>query len=106
MNEEGTLADDWFTDYELKEVIRGRDPGLSWKNVRLPKTIPSPANPNDRIGYQIWPQIKIGSQVLFFGNMMFFSCRIIPATPSALDIVRKTPIPPKRAEDEIVTGLM
>jgi len=48
---------------------------------------------------------KIGSQVLFFGNLKFYSCRIIPVTPSRLDIVRKTPMPPKPPEDQIPMGL-
>jgi hypothetical protein len=106
VNEEGYTTEDWFTDYKLKEVIRGREPDLSWKNVRLPKTIPSPSDPKDTIGYPIWPQTKVGTEVLFFGNMKFSSCRIVPATQSTLDIVRKTPVPPKRPEDEIVFGLM
>ena len=106
VNEEGSAAEDWLTDYKLKEVIRGRDRGLSWKNTRLPKMIPSPSDPKDRIAYQIWPQTKVGTQVLFFGNIGFSSCRIIPATQSTLDIVRRTPVPPKRPEDEIVTGLL
>jgi hypothetical protein len=106
VNEEGMTTEDWVTDYEVKELLRGRKAGLSWKDVRLPKTIPSPTNPKESIAYQIWPQTKIGSQVLFFGNIDFSSCRIIPATPSTLDIVRKTPVPPKRPEDQILTGLM
>jgi len=40
VNEEGAPTEDWFTDYQLKEIIRGRDRGLSWKNTRLPKMIP------------------------------------------------------------------
>lgn len=105
VNEEGDRAEDWFTDYTLKEVIRGRSFG-SWKNVRLRPTIPSPADPTRRVANQIWPPTKIGSQVLFFGNPGFDSCRFIPATPSALEIVRKTPLPLRRIEDQIPMGLM
>jgi hypothetical protein len=104
VNEEGNKAEDWFTDYKVKEVIRGRSYG-SWKNVRFRPTIPSPEDPTRTIANQIWPPTKIGTQVLFFGNLGFYSCRIIPATPSALEIVRKTPPPPKRPEDLIPTGL-
>jgi len=104
VNEEGARAEDWFTDYTLKEVIRGRGFG-SWKNVRFQRTIPSPMDPTQTMANQIWPPTKIGSEVLFFGGLDFYSCRIIPATPSALEIVRKTPTPPKRPEDEIVWGL-
>jgi len=53
--------DDWFTDYKLKEVIRGQTFG-SWKNVRFQPTIPSPKDPTRQIANQIEPQTKIGSQ--------------------------------------------
>jgi hypothetical protein len=105
VNEEGGRAEDWFTDYALKEVIRGRNFG-SWKNVRFQRTIPSPADPTRQIANQIWPETKIGSQVLFFGGLGFDSCRFIPATQSALTIVRNTPVPTKRPEDQIPRGLM
>jgi hypothetical protein len=68
VNEEGGRAEDWFTDYKLREVIRGQSFG-SWKNVRLRKTIPSPTDPGRTITNQIWPPIKVGTQVLFFGNL-------------------------------------
>jgi len=105
VNEEGGRAWDWFTDYKLKEVIRGQDFEASWKNVRFRETIPSPIDPTREIANQIWPPTKIGNQVLFFGGLGFDSCRFIPATPSALNIVRNTPAPSKRAEDQIPRGL-
>jgi hypothetical protein len=105
VNEEGSRADDWFTDYKLKEVIRGQSFG-SWNNIRLRRTIPSPMEPTREIANQIWPPTKIGTQVLFFGNLYFDSCRFVPATPSTLDIVRKTPMPRKSPEDQIPRGLM
>jgi hypothetical protein len=105
VNEEGGRAEDWFTDYKLKEAIRGKSFG-SWKNVRFQRTIPSPMDPIRQIANQIWPETKIGSQVLFFGGIGFDSCRFIPATPSALEIVRTTPVPMKRPEDQIPRGLM
>jgi hypothetical protein len=104
VNEEGGRAEDWFTDYSLREVIRGRSFG-SWKNVRSRPTIPSPDDPTRTIANQVWPPTKIGSQVLFFGNLNFYSCKIIPATPSAIEIVRDTPVPQKRPEDEVPMGL-
>jgi hypothetical protein len=104
INEEGDQTEDWFTDYKLKEVIRERSSG-SWKNVRFRRTIPSPMDPMQEMANQIWPQTKLGSQVLFFGSLDFDSCRFIPATPSALAIAHKIAMPPKRAEDQIVTGL-
>jgi len=106
VNEEGDGEEDWFTDYRLKEQIRGRSFLSSWTNVRFRRAIPLPGDSTRTMTNQIWPQTDIGSQVLFFDRMKFASCRIIPATPSALDIVRKTPVPAKRPEDEIQTGLM
>jgi len=104
VNEEGGRAEDWFTDYKLKEAIRGKSFG-SWENVRFQRTIPSPMDPTREIANQIWPQTKTGQNVLYFGGLGFYSCRFIPATPSALDIVRNTPIPAKRPEDQIPRGL-
>jgi len=104
VNEEGDRADDWFTDYKLKEAIRGPSFG-SWQNVRFRPTIPSTEDATSAMANQIWPETKIGTQVLFFGYPRFHSCRFIRATPSALDLVRKTPVPLKRREDQIPFGL-
>jgi hypothetical protein len=104
VNEEGNRAEDWFTDYKLKEVIRGHNYG-SWKNVRFRTNIPSPESPTRTMANQVWPVTKIGTPVLFFGSTKFDSCRFILATPSALEIVRKTITPLKRREDEIPGGL-
>jgi hypothetical protein len=105
VNEEGGRAEDWFTDYKLKEAIRGKSFG-SWKDVRLQLTIPSPMDPTRQIANQIWPETRIGHEVLYFGGLGFYSCRFIPATPSALEIVRNAPVPLKRPEDQIPRGLM
>ena len=105
VNEEGGRAEDWFTDYNLKEAIRGESFG-SWKNVRFQRTIPSPTDPTRQIANQIWPETKIGQEVLYFGGVDFYSCRFILATPSALQIVRNAPIPAKRPEDQIPRGLL
>lgn len=105
VNEEGSNTEDWFTDYKLKEVIRGRSSG-SWKNIRSSRTIPSPMNPEQQITNPIWPSRIIGSQILYFRGLNFDSCRFIPATPTALAIVRNTPMPVKYPEDEIPHGLM
>jgi hypothetical protein len=104
VNEEGGKVEDWLTDYKLKEAIRGKNFG-SWKNVRFQRTIPSPMDPTRQIANQIWPETKTGQEVLYFGGLGFYSCRFIPATPSALDIVRNAPIPEKRPEDQIPRGL-
>ncbi len=105
VNEEGGRVEDWLTDYKLKEAIRGKSFG-SWKNIRFQRTIPSPMDPTRQIANQIWPETKIGQEVLYFGGLGFYSCRFIPATPSALDIVRNVPMPVKRPEDQIHRGLM
>ena len=103
VNEEGDKAEDWFTDYRFKEVIRGYSWGYdrrSLKDVRFRRTIPSPADPTLSIANPIWPETKTGALVLFFPYPRFYSCRFLPATPSALAIVRNAPIPLKRPEDE------
>jgi hypothetical protein len=105
VNEEGGMAEDWFTDYKLKEVLRGKSFG-SLENVRFRRTIPSPTDPTRQIANQIWPQARTGQEVLYFGGMGFNSCRFIPATSSAIDIVRNSSIPAKRPEDQIPRGLL
>jgi hypothetical protein len=104
VSEEGDRAEDWFTDYKLKEAIRGKGTG-PWKNIRFRQTISALDDPTQIIANQTWPETKIGSLVLFFETPKFHTCRFIPATPSALEIVRQTPVPPKRPEDEIPWGL-
>ena len=106
VNEEGDRAEDWFTDYELKEQIRGKNFQESWKNIRSRRAIPSVEDPTREMANQIWPETKKGALVLFFGYPGFYSCRFIPATPSNLDIVRKTPVPAKRPEDQGGLGIM
>lgn len=104
VNEEGDRDEDWFTDYKLKEAIRGQSFG-SWQNVRFRPTIPSAEDATGTMANQVWPETKIGTPVLFFGYPKFYSCRFIRATPSALEIVRKTPVPLKRREDQVPSGL-
>jgi hypothetical protein len=104
VNEEGDRAEDWFTDYKLRQAIRGESSG-PWKNIRFRRTISALDDPTQIMTNQTWPETKIGTLVLFFDAPRFHSCRFIPATPSALEIVRKTPVAPKRPEDEIPWGL-
>jgi len=104
VNEEGDRAEDWFTDYRLKEAIRGKSSG-PWKSIRFRQTISALDDPTQIMANQTWPETKIGTLVLFFEAPKFHSCRFIPATPYALEIVRKTPVAPKRPEDEIPWGL-
>lgn len=104
VNEEGDRAEDWLTDYKLKEAIRGQSTG-PWNNIRFRQTLPALDDPTQIMANQTWPETKIGTLVLFFDTPKFHSCRFIPATPSALEIVRKTPVAPRRPEDEIPWGL-
>jgi hypothetical protein len=83
VNEEGGRAQDWFTDYELKEVVRGLNFG-SWKNVRFRQTIPSPIDPMRQIANQIWPidEDRKPSSVLRRSRLRFLpvhSCYTISA---------------------------
>jgi hypothetical protein len=104
VNEEGDRAEDWFTDYTLKEAIRGKSNG-PWKNIRFRRTISALDDHTRIMANQIWPETRIGTLVLFFDTPKFHSCRFIPATPSNLEIVRRMPIAQKRPEDEIPWGL-
>jgi len=104
VNEEGDRSEDSFTDYSLKQTLRGKSSG-PWKNIRFRQTISALDDPTQIMANQTWPETKIGTLILFFEAPKFHSCRLIPATPSALEIIRKTPVAPKRAEDEIPWGL-
>ena len=104
VNQEGDRSEDWFTDYKLKESIRGKSTG-PWRNIRFRQTISALDDPTQIMANQIWPETRIGALVLFFETPKFHTCRFIPATPSALEIVRKTSVAPKRPEDEIPWGL-
>lgn len=105
VNEEGARTEDWFTDYRVEEVLRGRSYSPSLKNVRFQRLISSVLDPTRMMANQIYPETKIGSQVLYFWNPGFASCRFIPATPSAVQLIRTTPPPVRKWEDEIPMGL-
>jgi len=106
INVEGGHDQDWQTDYKVVQVIRGPAPDpKSLESVHFNWATPDPVQPTHRVANQVWPQTKIGAQVLYFGSSPhFYSCVFIPATPSALAIARNTPIPPKLPEDQIVSG--
>lgn len=104
VNEEGDKTEDWFTDYRLIETIRGQASD-SWNNIRFRRTIPSVEDPTRTMANQMWAETKVGTRVLFFGNPRFYSCRLIPASASTLEIVRNAPMPPKRPEDQVPWGL-
>jgi hypothetical protein len=104
VQEEVGTSDDLFTDFKVIESLRGTNPG-PWTNIRHRLGIPSPLDRRTEIGNPI-QTFAVGEKVLYFGGASFDSCRIIPATPSAIAIVRDAPLPPKRAEDAILSGLM
>lgn len=99
-NETGDDAQEYFTDYQLVDVIRGQSRRVL-KDLRYNPVIPSPTNPSERIANPISPLHKVGEKVLLFSNNYFYSCAVVPATPSALAAVRTAVPAPKRPEDEV-----
>lgn len=79
VNEDGDRSEDSFTDYKLKQVIRGKTSG-PWKNIRFRQTIPALDDPSQIMPNQTWPETKIGTLVLFLEAPKFHSSRFIPAT--------------------------
>jgi hypothetical protein len=83
LNEDGQRVDEVWTNFKLVEVLRGRSDG-SWASVRAGATIPYPGDyhrtlPNTGL---LWA--KKGERVLAFSNLYFDSCRMVPATGSAI----------------------
>jgi len=101
INEEGDHRTEFFTEYRLIEVIRGRADG-PWNRIRYHKTIASPLAPGQRIANPatLLP-LKTGSRFLYFSGAEYDSCRMVPATPSAESAVRMAVPPAKREEDDI-----
>jgi hypothetical protein len=101
VNHEGDVFREIVTDYKLKEVIRG-DPKGPWTGVRRRQTIPWPLSPNGSIANPVEFRLaRAGDSFLYFSGAEFDSCRIIPATPSAVAAVRKAASPTRRSEDDI-----
>jgi hypothetical protein len=107
INEEGQQSEEFNTDYRVVEVLRGLARRYPDKiRLRYTPTIPSPRQGGGQIANPLPPWHKAGDRVLFFTNHTFESCQLVPATPSALSVVRTTTPAPKRPEDEIPEGLM
>jgi len=70
VNEEGDRSEDWFTDYKLKESIRGKSTG-PWRNIRFRRTISALDDPTKIMANQIWPETNIGTLVLYFETPKF-----------------------------------
>jgi hypothetical protein len=104
VNEEGLLVNEIWTHYKVIEVVRGR-PSNSWESVKSSATIPYPGDYFRRLPNMASRLNNPGGKVLAFSNINFDSCRLVPATPSALSIVRNAIPAPRRAEDEAVAGL-
>jgi hypothetical protein len=50
--------------------------------------------------------LRPGDRELMFTNLDFNSCAAVPATPSALSVVRGAAPAPKRAEDEALPRML
>jgi len=104
INEDGHDADEPLTDFRLVDVLRGYS-RKSWSSVRSPQFIPSPANPSERIFNPAMGWHPPGTRALLFANHFFYSCAMVPATPTALSTVRNAVPAPKREEDKIICCL-
>jgi hypothetical protein len=109
VNTEGELSHEFNTDYKLVEVVRGPKNYPSRLRLRYRQTGLSPSEAAEigslGLGNPVSPFHHTGNRVLFFTNLIFESCQLIPATPSALTVVRTTVGAPKLPEDEIPMGL-
>jgi hypothetical protein len=94
-------------DYRVLEVLHG-DPQAKGGMRPIPSfpwiSSPQYPYPNERIPNPELKWIAPGSRVLMFAGSGFSSCRVVPATPSALSTVRNTVPAPKRAEDDPGSG--
>jgi hypothetical protein len=109
VNTEGMLSHEFNTDYKLIKVIRGRTNYPNRLKLRYRQTALSPSEGAGMdpfaLGNPLSPFHQPGERVLFFTNLTFESCQLVPATPSALSVVRTTLPAPRRDEDEIPEGL-
>lgn len=99
VNEEGLRVNEVWTHYKVIEVLRGR-PSDSWESVRSGNTVPYPGDYSRRLPNMASHLDNPGGKVLAFSNIGFDSCRIVPATPSAVSTVRNAIPSAKRVEDE------
>lgn len=109
VNTERELSHEFNTDCKLIEVIRGRKNYPSRLRLRYRQTGLSPPEGAEMatlaLGNPVSPFHHTGDRVLFFTNLIFESCQVVPATPAALTAVRTTVGAPKLDEDEIPMGL-
>lgn len=102
VSEHGERVTEIQTDFELVKVLRGTFP-LEFQFVTTNPGSPNLSHPNPlkENGALLGP--KLGDLVLIFYGPQ--TCRIIPATPSAIDAFENTEPEPRRVEDERVSGL-
>lgn len=105
VNEDGVRGDEVWTNYRLVEVLRG-NPTKSWDAVRNSATVPYPGDYGKTLTNTGLQWANAGERVLAFSNHSFDSCQMVLATPSALEAVRNAASAPRRAEDQIMRGLM
>jgi hypothetical protein len=90
-------------DYEVKEVIRGRERSEAWEKIQWKPLIYSPVVPQRQIDNPVSPP-KPGEQVLFFGGEQFLSCEFVPASATGLAAIREAVPAARRREDQISLG--
>jgi hypothetical protein len=106
INEEGQVLDEHYSDYRVVENLRGNSQG-TWNSVRFRQWIPSPTDPDHMIFNPARNMpLRPGDRELMFTNFDFDSCAVVPATPSALSVVRGALPTPKRAEDEVLPHML
>ncbi len=99
VNDEAAITgEETLTDFRLRSVLRGR-PTKALNNVRYSPFISSPTERGVGILNPVPAFRNPGAQALFFSGSFFESCRIIPATPSAISAVRATVPVSKYRED-------
>jgi len=91
-------------EYKALEALRG---GLSidLESAWGTDTVPFPGDYTRRIPNKGLRWAKAGERVLAFSNLRFDSCRIIPATSTALSAIKNAAPAPRRIEDQSVWGL-
>lgn len=99
VNEDGLRVDEVWTNYELIEMLRGSSLE-SWTSVRSKITVPYPGDYSRTLANTGLLWAEAGKRVIAFSNLTFDSCRMVPATPSALSSVRNALSSPRRFEDE------
>jgi hypothetical protein len=102
-DEGSATGDETLTDYRLRSTLRGK-PTKALNNVRYNPFIPSPADSGVGILNPIPAFRKAGEGVLLLSGSSFESCRMVPATPSAISAVR-TAVPASKYREDLTPKL-